>query len=612
MCAVLGAGRRDGGSRDRRCLARCLAPVAISVALVMILSSALGPASQAASNREPHLEYPTSPTDYGAASNAARAVTDGPVGAASTAAFGIDGSATGGAIKGSSVSAELTTKNPDDLIVAEVTANGAVPASSCSDTSSLTWHSRVANMYPAGGSPAVVELYAVSTNALSSDKITCWLAITGNLSLIVFGVSGANLTSPFDPSGSLPASAVGGSGSEPSVSVTTSNGPDMIVGTVSNMYSPASYDPPYGNFTFLTWAAANETKGTPPGESVAYNVVDEPGTYGLSFEAPSTARWTVVADAIRSATEFPVKFTETGTLCGAWSVTMAGTTHSSSGSSITVDVSNGKYSYTVSMSSGCNPSPAAGSLTVAGGSVSVSITILYTVSFTESGKLSPDAWTIELNQGPGCPDGCPQGSSTGSTISFALAVGSYTYIVYLPGSETASPSSGSFEVEGYPGTISITVTSPYSSERSWGNSTVGETETGYPPCDPPLNMTVHVSGSETGGVVNKPTTSLSVSWGTDTPDCTYVEATSSILDDGPYTNSTGTFYESTYSVSLTVTNEGSQEAPYSFTLIADAFNNGEMFYQISPNSSGVWSTNWVMLIVGWAFEIGEGLLKAFE
>ncbi len=141
---------------------------------------------------------------------------------------------------------------------------------------------------------------------------------------------------------------------------------------------------------------------------------------------------------------FAVTFTETGLLLGgSWSVTLGGSTQSSSSSSIQFNVANGSYSYSVS-AAGYTALPSSGTLTVNGQPVSRAITITpiptYSVVFTESALPSGTSWSVTLN-------GSTQSSVT-SSITFTVPNGAYAYTVGTVSGYAASPLSGTITVSG--------------------------------------------------------------------------------------------------------------------------------------------------------------------
>ncbi len=149
----------------------------------------------------------------------------------------IDGS-TGAGTETNSVSASLTTTNANDVIVLFTgTSTSSTTVSSIKDAGGHAWTHRQTKT----GSPSVEEeeWYTVASSPLSADSITVTWSATGDNVFTAFGVSGANLVTPFDPNGSLAATATGTTAS-PSVSVTTSNANDLIVGMLANEHTSAA------------------------------------------------------------------------------------------------------------------------------------------------------------------------------------------------------------------------------------------------------------------------------------------------------------------------------------------------------------------------------------
>lgn len=89
-----------------------------------------------------------------------------------------------------------------------------------------------------GGYASLACWYAVASSPLSSDAISVSFHGSGGLDSITeiaFGISGADLASPFDPSVGTPVIGNGSSSTSPeSVSLSTSNSNDVIVGFIQN------------------------------------------------------------------------------------------------------------------------------------------------------------------------------------------------------------------------------------------------------------------------------------------------------------------------------------------------------------------------------------------
>ena len=155
---------------------------------------------------------------------------------------------------------------------------------------------------------------------------------------------------------------------------------------------------------------------------------------------------------------YTVTFTETGLPSGtSWSVTLNGTSESSTSGTITFSLPNGTYSYTVSSVSGYSVSPSSGSITVSGKNFNQAITFTptttsvskYTVTFTETGLPSGTTWYVNVTGGNDY-------SSSNRTISFYSTNGTFTYVLSRPPLNYVLPvSSGDFTVDGKAVTVQI-------------------------------------------------------------------------------------------------------------------------------------------------------------
>ncbi len=206
------------------------------------------------------------------------------------------------------------------------------------------------------------------------------------------------------------------------------------------------------------------------------------GSYPYSIPAvsgylasPSAGSITVAGGAIAQGISFTaiplgqyvVSFDETGLPTGtAWSVTLNGTSHSSSSATLTFTEPNGSYPFTVGTVAGYRASPASGSTTVSGSAVSVAIAFAaapptkYAITFVESGLPSGTTWSVTLN-------GSGQ-SSTTSSIVFSESNDTYPYTIGSVSGYSSNVTSGSVPVAGSPKTISIGFTSTTSSGSSSG------------------------------------------------------------------------------------------------------------------------------------------------
>ena len=124
----------------------------------------------------------------------------------------------------------------------------------------------------------------------------------------------------------------------------------------------------------------------------SYTIATSDHTYEPS---PSSGSLTVNGAPISESVTFSkvlykVTFTESGLSPGTlWSVTLNGTSESSTSGTITFTEPNGTYSYTVSSVSGYTLSPSSGSIPVHGSNTAQSITFTHNTSKKAPFKLSP-------------------------------------------------------------------------------------------------------------------------------------------------------------------------------------------------------------------------------
>ncbi len=153
---------------------------------------------------------------------------------------------------------------------------------------------------------------------------------------------------------------------------------------------------------------------------------------------------------------YSVTFTESGLPSGtAWYVNFSNAMESGpiTGTSYSFSLTNGTYLYTIATSNKTfKPTPQSGHFEVKGAPVSqlVLFTMLYSVTFTESGLPSGTAWYVNFS------NAMESGPITGTSYSFSLTNGTYSYTVSKVSGLSVSPSSGSITVNG--SSISIAVT----------------------------------------------------------------------------------------------------------------------------------------------------------
>ena len=126
--------------------------------------------------------------------------------------------------------------------------------------------------------------------------------------------------------------------------------------------------------------------------------------------------------------KYAVTFTETGLPSGTiWYVNISNGIDSGaiSGTSYSIYLANGSYSYNVQTSNKIYEPSYINSFTVNGNTVSHAITffpVTFKVTFTETGLLTGSDWYVNIT-------GHDSGAITGSTYSFSLTNGTYAYTI---------------------------------------------------------------------------------------------------------------------------------------------------------------------------------------
>ena len=161
-----------------------------------------------------------------------------------------------------------------------------------------------------------------------------------------------------------------------------------------------------------------------------------------------------ISFASRTTATDAVTFTGTGLPVGtSWSVTLNGSSKTSTTTTITFPEPNGTYSFVVGSVVGYTAYPSSGSVTLSGAPVGVTISftsgtaVTYTVTFTGTGLPSGSSWSVTL--------GGDMMSSISGTIAFTKPNGTYTFSIGTVPGYSASPSSGTLTVNGRAVGVSI-------------------------------------------------------------------------------------------------------------------------------------------------------------
>jgi hypothetical protein len=173
---------------------------------------------------------------------------------------------------------------------------------------------------------------------------------------------------------------------------------------------------------------------------------------------------------------YVVTFMESGLPSGtSWSVTLNGTTHTSTTGAVTFTGANGSYAYSIGVVTGYVPNPSNGTLTVSGAPLSIAVPfeMVYAVTFIETILPSGTNWSVTLTGSASSiilvtPLGSGSATLTrwsngASTIRFYVSNGTYSYSSWASG---YSSNTGSLTVNGQsppPATVGFTSSSSSSS-----------------------------------------------------------------------------------------------------------------------------------------------------
>ena len=209
---------------------------------------------------------------------------------------------------------------------------------------------------------------------------------------------------------------------------------------------------------------------------------------------PPMSTEVLVGSAFSPPTFFPVVFTESGLPSGThWSVTLNGTTHSTTSATIDFSELNDTYPFSVPSTPGYNATPVNGSVTVSGAPASIPIAFAsqstpeFPVTFLETGLPAGTLWALALN-------GSALAATTNS-IGFWEINGSYPFIVGGVEGFTPTPDAGSIVLDGRAVNVSLTytpttVTYPATFSETglesglWWNVSVGGSTAGAQAPDP--------------------------------------------------------------------------------------------------------------------------------
>lgn len=329
-----------------------------------------------------------------------------------------------------------------------------------------------AETFPGSGGPVSVLLESGDYSALVGPPPRCYAIPTH----IEFTVVESNFTIPvafgaYENPASFVASGLGGSSSwcvALNVTNTTGSGPNATATFwTKTLCSTASTI----TFSYLS------------NGSYLFHVAPPPNFYAQPGHGSITIAGAPVTTSVNfGSTLYAVEFVETGLPSGSsWSVTLCGSSLPSTSSTVTFSEPNGTCSFSVTGPSQYVPTPASGTVTIAGAGLALSVVFAppqYAASFTETGLPSGDSWSVTLS-------GVLQ-SSEAATITFSglLATLSYPYVIGLPAGVASNPSQGTVATPSGDVTIDVTIGPPRAvmfsgpdASWTWSVTVGGQTET---------------------------------------------------------------------------------------------------------------------------------------
>jgi YVTN family beta-propeller protein len=217
------------------------------------------------------------------------------------------------------------------------------------------------------------------------------------------------------------------------------------------------------------------------------------GPNGSYVPTPASGNLTISGTSVNVSVTFgyvpayAISFNESGLPNGTgWSVDFDGYDESSSNASIVVYEPNGSYWFSAGWVAGYSPSPAGGTVSVAGADVSEPIHFSarqWALNFTEFGLPSGTSWTVQVN-------GINESSAT-SLIGFSLPNGNYSYSVGNSAGFVPVPSMGIATIQGWNTTVEIRFALPtyavaigesgLPNGTSWGVVLNGSSESAFAP-----------------------------------------------------------------------------------------------------------------------------------
>jgi flagellin-like protein len=201
--------------------------------------------------------------------------------------IGVDGSVSATCDTTSTITMTLTTTNTNDLLYLSIVEGDYRSVISVTSNPSLTWTQRKTQTFSM--SRKIETWYAVWP---SSGSITITVQLSGSTrgAAVAFGICGANTADPFDGV----AASASGTSNTPSVTRTTSNSNDLLLGVLGVESSQALT--PGTSFSLIkTQVSPWNTREV----SDEYRILALSGSYSVGYSYFSSASWAIIGDAIK-------------------------------------------------------------------------------------------------------------------------------------------------------------------------------------------------------------------------------------------------------------------------------------------------------------------------
>lgn len=210
--------------------------------------------------------------------------------------------------------------------------------------------------------------------------------------------------------------------------------------------------------TSITFTEPNGSQAYSVGPVAGYTVTPATGTAAVTGRS-------ITVDLAWTEEQFVVTFTESGLPVGtSWSVTLAGSTVSSTGDSIEFAEFDGTYTYSIGEVAGYRAGVWSGTVPVSNANTSIQVgwtQVTYPVWFNESGLPAGASWQLDLRE----PNGYLNRNYSTPSVSALLPNGTYQYGFVGPTPYTASPGTGALTLAGSDQSVSVTFSIPDGSVR---------------------------------------------------------------------------------------------------------------------------------------------------